>query len=165
MVTPWSWAVTWAGSFVAPRLCHFLLSVFNIFWNPDLRCLYLSLSQRCFVSLHFWGIFKASDKSELTPISQWHSLCASLLLNCVPYYIFWIPTLNGHDNCQYVLHFILQFSFYWLFSMARLSSLIYAHSFTFPFASFAFGITPKLNSQGWCTGTHYHFFLGAKWFQ
>ena len=31
----------------------FFFSVSNIFWNPDLRCVYLSLSHRCFVSLHF----------------------------------------------------------------------------------------------------------------
>ena len=78
-------AVTWAGSFVAPPLCQFFLSIFYIFWIADLRCVYLSLSHRCFVSLHFWGICKPSEKSELTPISQWDSLHASLLLNCVPF--------------------------------------------------------------------------------
>ena len=28
------------------------LSVFHIFWNSDVRYVYLSLSHRCFVSLH-----------------------------------------------------------------------------------------------------------------
>ena len=37
-----------------PLRCDiFFLSVFNIFWNPDLRSVYLSLSHRCFVPLHF----------------------------------------------------------------------------------------------------------------
>ena len=150
-------AVTWAGSFVAPPLCLFFFSVANIFWNPDLRCVYLSLSHRCFVSLHFWGICKASDKSELTPISQWDSLHASLLLNCVSFYIFWIQTLIGHDNCQYLLHFIHHFSFYWWFPMARLSSFMYTLLFTFPFTFFPLGITPKFLCQDWCTGTKYPF--------
>ena len=104
-------AVTRPGSFVAHPLFLFLFSVTNIFWNPDLRHIYLSLSHRCFVSIHFWVICKASDKSELTPISQWDSLHASLHLNCVSFYIFWIQTLLGHDNCQYLLHFIHHFSF------------------------------------------------------
>ena len=146
-------AVTWAGSFVAPPLCLFFFSVANIFWNPDLRCLYLSLSHRCFVSLHFWVICNASDKSEITPVSQWDSLHASWLLNCVSFYIFRIRTLIGHNNCQFVLHFILHFSFDWRFSMVRLLSLMYSHLFTFAFTSFAFGITPNLHCQDWCTGT------------
>ena len=140
---------------------HFLLKVsflpvFHIFCNSDLRWVYLSLSHRCFASLHFWGICKAfSDQSELTPISQWNSLHASLLLNCVPFYIFWIWTLIGHDTCQYFLYFILHFSFYWWFPMLRLSSCL----FTFPSASFAFGIIPKLHCQDWCIGgTQYPFF-------
>ena len=148
-----SGAVTWAGLFVAPSLCLFFLSVFHIFWNPDLRCVYLSLSHRCFVSLHFWVICKASDKSKITPISQWDSLHASWLLNSVSFYIFRIRTLIWHNNCQFVLHFILHFSFYWRLSMVRLSSLMYSHLFTFPFTSFAFGITPNLHCQDWCTGT------------
>ena len=82
------------------NLCLFFFSVANIFWNPDLRCVYLSLPHRCFVSLHFWGICKASDKSELTPICQWDSLHASLVLKCVSFYIFWIQTLIGHDNAN-----------------------------------------------------------------
>ena len=129
------------------------LSVFYIFWNSDLRCVYLSQSHRCFVSLHFWVICKGSDKSEITPVSQWDSLHASWPLNCVSFYIFRIWTLIGHNNCQFVLHFILHFSFYWRFSMVRLLSLIYSHLFTFPFISFAFTITPKLHCQDWCTGT------------
>ena len=148
-----SGAVTWPGLFVAPPLCLFFLSVFHIFWNPDLRCVYLSLSHRCFVSLHFWVICKASDKSKITPISQWDSLHALWLLNCVSFYIFRIGTLIGHNNCQFVLHFILHFSFYWHFPMVRLSSLMYSHLFTFPFTSFAFGMTPNLHCQDWCTGT------------
>ena len=145
-------AVTRVGLFVAPPLCLFFLSVFHIFWNPDLRCVYLSLSHRYFLSLHFWGICKASDKSEITPISQWDSLHASWLLNCVSFYIFRIRTLIGHNNCQFVLNFMLHFSFYWWFPMVRLSSLMYSHLFTFPFTSFAFGITPNLHCQDWCTG-------------
>ena len=162
MVTPWIKGCHWAGSFVAPPLCLFFLSVFHISWIPDLRCAYLSLSHRCFISLPFWDICNASDKQELTPVSQWDSLHASLLFNCVPFYIFWIRTLFGHDNHKYVLHFLLHFSYYWCFPMARLSSLMYVRLFTFPFTSFAFGITPKLHWQDWCTGP---FFLGAKWFQ
>ena len=146
-------AVTWAGSFVAPPLCLFFLSVFHIFWNPDLRCVYLSLSHRCFVSLPIWVICKASDKSEITPISQWDSLHASSLLNCLSFYILRIRTLIGQNNCQFVLHFIIHFSFYWRFPMVRLSSLMYSHLFTFPFISFAFGITCNLHCQDWCTGT------------
>ena len=151
-------AVIWAGSFVTPALCLFFLSVANIFWNPFLRYIYLSLSHSCFVALHFWGICKASDKSELTPISQWDSGHASSLLNCVSFYIFRIQTLIGHDNCQYVLHFIHHFSFYWWFPMARLSSLMYTLLFTFPFTSIPFGITPKFHCQDWCTGTKYPFY-------
>ena len=135
-------AVTWAGSFVAPPVCLFFLSVFHIFSNPDLRCVYLSLSHRCFVSLHFWVICKASDKSEITPISQWDSLHACWLLNCVSLYIFRIRNLIE-----------LHFSFYWRFPMVRLSSLMYSHLFTFPFTSFAFGIKTNLHCQDWCTGT------------
>ena len=146
-------AVTWAGLFVAPPLCLFFLSVFLIFWTPDLRCVYLSLPQRCFVSLHFWVICKASDKSEITPVSQWDFLHASWLLNCVSFYIFRIRTLIGHNNYQFVLHFTLHFSFFWWFSMVRLLSLMYSHLLTYPFTSFAFGITPNLHYQDWCTGT------------
>ena len=145
-------AVTWSG-LLWPLPCVYFLSVFHIFWNSDLRCVYLSLSHRCFVSLHFWVICKASDKSEITPISQWDSMQALLVLNCVSFYIFRIRTLIGHNNCQFVLHFILHFSFYWRFSMVRLLSLMYSHLFTFPFTSFAFGITPNLHCQDWCTGT------------
>ena len=148
-----SGAVTWAGLFVAPPLCLFFLSVFHNFWNPDLRCVYLSLSHRCFFPLHFWVICKASDKSEITPFSQWDSLHALWLLNCVSFYIFRIRNLIGHNNCQFVLHFIFHFSFYWLFSMVRLLSLMYSHLFTLAFTSFAFGITPNLLCQDWCTGT------------
>ena len=148
-----SGAVTWAGLFVATPLCLFFLSAFHNFCNLDLRCVYIYLSHRCFVSLHFWVICKASDKSEITPVSQWDSLHASWLLNCVSFYIFRIRTLIGHNNCQFFLHFILHFSFYWRFPMVRLSSLMYSHLFTFPFTSFAFGITPNLHCQDWCTGT------------
>ena len=151
-------AVTWAGSFVAPPLGHFFLSVANIFLNPFLRYIYLSLSHSCFVSLHFWGICKASDKSELTPISQWDSVHPLLLMNCVSFYIFRIRTLIGLENCQYVLHFIHHFSFYWWFPVARLSSLMYTILFNFPFTSFPFGITPKFHCQDWCTGTKYPFY-------
>ena len=146
-------AVTWAGLFVAPALCLFFLSVFHIFWNPDLRCVYLYLSHMCFVSLNFWGICKVSDKSEITPICQWDSLHASWLLNCVSFYIFRIRTLIGHKNCQFVIHLMLHFSIYLWLPIVRLSCLMYSHLCTFPFISFAFGITPNFHCQDWCTGT------------
>ena len=158
-------AVIWAGSFVAPPLCLFFLSVTNIFWNPDLRCIYLSLSHRGFVSLHFWGICKASDKAELTPISQWDSLHASLLLNRVSFYILWIGTLIGHDSCQYILHFIHHFSFYWWFPMTRLSSFMYRLLFTFLSLLFLLELLPnfivKTDVQEQSTPS----ILGAKWFK
>ena len=153
-----SWrAIIWAGSFVAPPLCLFCLSLANIFWNPFLRCIYLCLSHSCFVSLHFWGICKASDKSEVIPISQWYSMHALSLLNCVSFYILRIWSLIGDENCQYVLHFVHHLLFYWWFPVARLSSLIYTLLFTFPFTSFTFRITPKFQCQDWCTGTKYPF--------
>ena len=150
-------AVTLAGSSVAPPLWLFFLSVTNIFWNPFLRCIYLSLFHRCFVSLHFWGICKASDKSELSPSSQWDFLHASFLLNGVPFYILWIGTLIGHDNCEYVLHFIHHFLFCWWCPMVRVSSLMETLLITFPFTSFPFGITPKFHCQDWITGSKHPF--------
>ena len=71
MVTPWIKGCHLSRLVCGPsHVFFFSSSVANIFWNPDLRCIYLSLSHRCSVSLHFSGICKASDKSELTPISQ-----------------------------------------------------------------------------------------------
>ena len=157
MVTPWIKGCHFSRPICGPSPVSFFLSVANIFWNPFLRCIYLSLFHSCFVSLHFWGISKASDKSELIPISQWYSMHAALLLNSVSFYTFRIWSLIGDDNCQYVLHFIHHFLFYWWFPMARLSSLIYTLLFTFPFNSFPFGITLKFQCQDWCTGTNYPF--------
>ena len=158
-------AVTWAGLFVAPPLCLFFLSVFHIFWNPDLRYVYLSLFHRCFVSLHFWVICKASDKSEITPVSQWDSLHASWLLNCVSFYIFRIRTLIRHNNCQFVLHFILHFSFDWRFSTVRVLSLMYSHLLLFLSLLLLSELHPTFIAK---TDVQEHSnasFLGAKWFQ
>ena len=53
MVMPWIKGCHLSRLVFGPPLCLFFFSVDNIFWNPDLRCVYLSLSHRCFVSLHF----------------------------------------------------------------------------------------------------------------
>ena len=90
-----SGAVTWAGLFVASPLCLFFLSAFHNFWNPDIRCVYISLSHRCCVSLHFWVICKASDKSEITPVSQCDSLHASWpWIVCLFIYLGYEPLLD-----------------------------------------------------------------------
>ena len=54
MVTPWIKGCQLSRLICGPSpVSFFFLSVANIFWNTDLRCIYLSLSHRCFVSLYF----------------------------------------------------------------------------------------------------------------
>ena len=53
MVMPWIKGCHLSRLVCGPSPVSFFFSVANIFWNPELRRIYLSLSHRCFVSLHF----------------------------------------------------------------------------------------------------------------
>ena len=112
MLMPWIKGCHLSRLVCGPYPVSSFLFCINIFWNPFLRCVYLSLSHRCFVSLHFWGICKASDKSELTPISQWDSLHASLIWNvCLFIYFGYKPlfdmTIANIFSISYIIsHFI-----------------------------------------------------------
>ena len=52
---------------MAPPLCLFFLSVFHIFWNPDLICVYLSLSQRWFFFLFISELFVSPQTNLKLP--------------------------------------------------------------------------------------------------
>ena len=53
MLMPWIKGCHLSRLVCGPYPVSSFLFCINIFWNPVLRCVYLSLSHRCFVSLHF----------------------------------------------------------------------------------------------------------------
>ena len=152
-------AVTWAGSFVAPPLCLFFFSVANIFWNPDLRRIYLSLSHRCFVSLHFLRYLYGLTQIRTYPHFSVRfiacfvafELCVFLyILDTNPYWTWRLPISSPFHTSFLILlivlhgkafkfdvHSLVHFSFhifsFWNYSQISLPSLMYRSKVPLPF--------------------------------
>ena len=105
-------AVTWAGSFVASPLCLFFFSVANIFWNPDLRCIYLSLSHRCMFLFISEVFVRPQTNQNLPPfLSEIPCMLCCFWIVCLFIYFGYKPlldmTIANNFSISYIIsHFV-----------------------------------------------------------
>ena len=92
--------------------CVYFPYLFFIFFGTLILDMYMFPFLTGVLFLFISELFVRPQTNPILPYFSVRFLACSLAFELCVIYIFRIRTLIGHNNCQFVLHFILHFSFY-----------------------------------------------------